>query len=96
MRNNVDALMKLQENLDAAKLEMEQVNKEEELLGWEQTDYPQLQMMVKAKEPYEKLWNTTYLFHRKQDEWLNGNFLCSSISKIHFIFKFRSIQTTQC
>ncbi|CAD5122382.1 DgyrCDS10813 [Dimorphilus gyrociliatus] len=74
MRNNVDALAKLQENLDAAKLEMEQVNTEEELLGWEQTEYIQLPAMVKAKEPYEKLWNTTYLFHKKQEEWLNGPF----------------------
>lgn len=72
MKSNVEQLTKLQENLEAARLELESINEEESLLEWEPTAFPQLQQMFQMKDPYDKLWTTAYTFHNKQEQWMNG------------------------
>ncbi|CAH1793734.1 unnamed protein product, partial [Owenia fusiformis] len=74
MKNNVEALGKLHANLEAAREELEQINKEETLLEYEQSQFPQLQVMFSAKEPYDKLWNTALNFHQQHEAWMNGSF----------------------
>ena len=72
MKNNVEQLTRLQTNLEAASAELDGVNNEEALLGWEASSFPQLPAMFKTKEPYDKLWKTALSFHQSSDEWLNG------------------------
>ena len=72
MKNNVEQLSKLTVNLEAARDELEAINKEEVLLEWEASAFPHLQTMFNMKDPYEKLWNTALLFTTKSDEWQNG------------------------
>ncbi len=74
MRNNVEILKKLNDNLEKARDDLEAINKEENLLEWDATQFPQLQQMFVQKEPYDKLWTTALAFHNKSDEWLNGQY----------------------
>ncbi|XP_072168572.1 dynein axonemal heavy chain 3-like [Diadema setosum] len=75
MKTNVDKLSELQLQLEAARDELEGLNKEEELLEWQPSQFPQLQQMFQNKQPYDSLWNTALNFHTKYEEWLNGPFL---------------------
>jgi dynein heavy chain len=52
----------------------QELNKEEELLEWEPSQFPVLQEMIAYKEPYDKLWRTAFNFHNKHEHWLNGKF----------------------
>ena len=72
MKHNVEQLTTLSQNLEAARDELEAINKEEVLLEWEASQFPQLQTMFQMKDPYDKLWNTALQFATKSDEWLNG------------------------
>ncbi|XP_078610604.1 dynein axonemal heavy chain 3-like isoform X1 [Branchiostoma floridae x Branchiostoma japonicum] len=74
MKTNVDKLNELSQQLDDAMGEQASINTEEELLEWEPTAFPILQMMVTYKEPYDKLWGTALSFHTKHEQWLNGPF----------------------
>lgn len=51
------------------------INNEEDLLEWETTPFPQIQMITQLKEPYERLWKTSMEFHEKHERWMNGPFL---------------------
>lgn len=51
---------------------LQELNKEEELLEWEASQFPVLQEMIAYKEPYDKLWRTAFNFHNKHEHWLNG------------------------
>ncbi|KAK6187847.1 hypothetical protein SNE40_005782 [Patella caerulea] len=74
MKNNCENLKQLHESLETAREELDAVNEEERLLEWEQSSFPDLQLMFTMKEPYEKLWNTAYTFHQKHETWMNGAF----------------------
>ncbi|XP_069761611.1 dynein axonemal heavy chain 3 isoform X2 [Narcine bancroftii] len=74
MKNNVEKLSELSDNLNAAMDELDIINKEEELLGHQVTHFPQLMTSVGQKQPYEQLWNTAYNFYIKSEVWLNGPF----------------------
>ncbi|KAK0049220.1 dynein heavy chain 3 axonemal-like isoform X1 [Biomphalaria pfeifferi] len=74
MKNNVEILSQLQENLEAARVELEGLQDEQRLLEWEVTDFPQLAAMFQAKEPYDKLWKTAYNFYLKNELWTHGPF----------------------
>ena len=41
----------------------------------EQTQYSVLQDITRAKEPYEKLWNTAMKFYTYYEKWMNGPLL---------------------
>lgn len=53
---------------------LQELNKEEELLEWEASQFPVLQEMIAYKEPYDKLWRTAFNFHNKHEHWLNGTY----------------------
>jgi len=72
MRHNVEALEKVSAALEEARLECEAINREEELFDWSLTQFPQLEAMMQAKDPYEKLWNTAYHFAVISEQWLHG------------------------
>ena len=44
-------------------------------MEWEVTPFPQIQLVVHQKEPYDRLWKTAREFHEKQERWMNGPFL---------------------
>ena len=87
MRNNVEILQRMADNLDGARRILEAINREEALLDFDETAFPLLQAMFQAKDPYDKLWTTALNFTLKSDEWLNGqihhSFLCQMR---HFIW----------
>lgn len=72
MKNNVETLTRLTDCLEKAREDLDQVNKEEALLEFEQSQFPILQQMFIMKEPYDKLWSTALNFSEKSNEWLNG------------------------
>jgi len=76
MRHNVEALERVSAALDDARLECDAINREEQLFDWSLTQFPQLDAMMHAKDPYEKLWNTAYHFAVVSEQWLHGRCLC--------------------
>ncbi|CAF0750041.1 unnamed protein product [Didymodactylos carnosus] len=74
MRLNVEKLADINKLLDEYKNEGEQINREQQLLGWEVIPFPKLQEIVVIKDPYEKLWNTAWQFHISFEQWMNGPF----------------------
>ncbi|XP_051776026.1 dynein axonemal heavy chain 3-like isoform X1 [Erpetoichthys calabaricus] len=56
--------------------EKKQINQEEVLLDTGQVGcYPEIQELLKAKEPYDQLWLAALSFNQKYEEWLNGPLL---------------------
>ncbi|KAK0675118.1 DYH3 protein, partial [Pygoscelis papua] len=73
MKNNAEKFKELNKNLDNALTEFEAINKEEELLEQEKSQFPLLQTIIANKQPFEQLWITAYNFHTKSEEWMNGS-----------------------
>ncbi len=84
MKNNVQQLQRLHENLEAAREELDSINNEQTLLEWEPTAFPQLQQMFVAKDPYDKLWNTALNFSEKQEQWLKGTCMVRHVSNNNY------------
>ncbi|ETE64178.1 Dynein heavy chain 3, axonemal, partial [Ophiophagus hannah] len=84
MKNNVEKFTELSRNLDHALLEYETINKEEELLEREKTQFPLLQTIISHKIPFEQLWVTAYHFHHAPA----SNRLRGLPSNSYFIFLF--------
>ncbi|XP_009068409.1 PREDICTED: dynein heavy chain 3, axonemal [Acanthisitta chloris] len=72
MKNNTEKFKELNKNLDDALTEFEAINKEQDLLGQEKSQFPLLQTIIANKQPFEQLWVTAYDFHTKSEEWRNG------------------------
>ncbi|NXU51136.1 DYH3 protein, partial [Turnix velox] len=72
IKNNAEKFKELNNNLDNALTEFEAINKEEELLEMEKSQFPLLQIIFTNKQPFEQLWVTAYDFHTKSEEWMNG------------------------
>ena len=72
MKANVEVLARMTLQLDAARNELERINKDEQLLGKEMSKYPLLTAMFQAKDPYDKLWTNALNFTIKNEEWVNG------------------------
>lgn len=73
IQSTVAELRDLGSLLEECKTEAMDINNEEELLQWETTPYPpQIQAVLHAKEPYDKLWNTAVSYHSKHEQWMNG------------------------
>lgn len=41
----------------------------------EQTQYPVLQDIAQAQDPYDKLWSAAVKFHTCHEKWMNGPLL---------------------
>ncbi|NXW28891.1 DYH3 protein, partial [Phaetusa simplex] len=72
MKKNAEKFKELNKSLDNALTEFEAINKEEELLEREKSQFPLLQTIIANKQPFEQLWITAYNFHTKSEEWMNG------------------------
>ena len=71
----MDDLEELDLKLEGAAQEVEAINIEEELLGWEKTQFGQLADITAAKEPYDRLWRTGAEFQKSYNKWMHGCFL---------------------
>ena len=71
-----EELAELGTQLEKAKDEAMAINNEEELLEWELTPFPQIQVLQHLKEPYDRLWNTVVNYHDKHHQWMNGTCTC--------------------
>ena len=59
------------------------INKEEDLLGCEvYSGFPQIQEIIDAKEPFDKLWRALVTFQDKQEMWLAGPILTLNAEEI--------------
>ncbi|XP_057310450.1 dynein axonemal heavy chain 3-like isoform X2 [Hydractinia symbiolongicarpus] len=72
---NVQKLDELDAFIEEARLEAELLNKDEELLEWEVTQFSTLAGIMAIKEPYDRLWRTALQFNNSYDEWMNGPFI---------------------
>ena len=73
----------MSKQIEEYKTELEQLNKEEQLLGFEVSQFPLLQQIITFKEPYDKLWFTFYNFQSKEAQWLKGSFLGLNAEEIN-------------
>lgn len=60
-------------------LSLKAINKEEELLERNKSQFPLLQIIITNKQPFEQLWLTAYEFHTKSEEWMNGEILMKCV-----------------
>ncbi|ROL53285.1 Dynein heavy chain 7, axonemal [Anabarilius grahami] len=51
------------------------INKEEALYNWEQTLYPEVEVIKETIEPYQKLFNLVLKWQRTRKRWMDGSFL---------------------
>ncbi|XP_046853911.1 dynein axonemal heavy chain 7-like isoform X3 [Xenia sp. Carnegie-2017] len=51
------------------------INQEEELFKWEQTTYPQLEVIQQSIDPYLKLFTTVLKWQRAEKKWMDGDFM---------------------
>uniref|UniRef100_A0A8C9V6G4 Dynein axonemal heavy chain 7 n=1 Tax=Scleropages formosus TaxID=113540 RepID=A0A8C9V6G4_SCLFO len=82
MKNNVEKLSKLTTGIEAALMELEDINKEESLLGKEQSKFPVLQTLLANKQPYDQLWTTALNFQNVSEIWMNDPFVNLNAEKI--------------
>ena len=54
---------------------IEFINIEEDLFKWEQTEYPDVEAINVAIEPYHKLFTSVVKWQRTEKKWMDGAFL---------------------
>ena len=72
---NADLVAQLQAKLEQGRLRAAENNSREELFGWPTTEYPQLNELSTALEPYLNLWTTAVNFQRAFPVWMEGPLL---------------------
>ena len=81
-------------------LQKKQINREEDMLGCEvRSEFPQIQEMIDAKEPFDRLWRAVVTFHDKQDHTLTNIYkLYNRITTRVLINngRFRVVWRSQC
>ncbi|XP_024913275.1 dynein heavy chain 3, axonemal-like [Cynoglossus semilaevis] len=82
IKKNVQVLTEISTNLEAAVNELEEINKEQELLKKDQSHFPMLQIMIADKLPHEQLWTTVLNFETNSKVWMNGPFKHLNAEKI--------------
>lgn len=66
-------------------LSLKAINKEEDLLQRQKTQFPLLQLIMANKQPFEQLWVTAYEFHTKSEEWMNGETSFNEMSHFQLV-----------
>ncbi|CAB3982986.1 dynein heavy chain 12, axonemal-like, partial [Paramuricea clavata] len=51
------------------------INEEEDLFKWEQTTYPQLDVIQQSIDPFMKLFSTVLKWQRAEKKWMDGDFM---------------------
>jgi len=72
MKISTTLLQDLHQKLQAAQLELEEINNDEALLEWPVTDVPTLPALIQLIEPYCQLWHVAHKFHESHDVWFHG------------------------
>jgi dynein heavy chain, axonemal len=65
-------LAELRKRLVGLSEEMETINEQEEIMGWNQSSYPQLDKALKDLDPYELLYQTTTESRLVLHKWMHG------------------------
>ena len=66
-------VQEIETNLSAARSRAEEINAEEERLGWSLTTFTQLNDAEEMLGPFAKLWKTADLFSKSFRKWTNGS-----------------------
>lgn len=72
---HVNTLTEMGKLIEDYRNELEQLNREEALFGFEISQYPMLQQIITLKDPFDKLWFTFHNFQTKESQWLKGPFM---------------------
>ncbi|XP_008290011.1 dynein heavy chain 3, axonemal [Stegastes partitus] len=80
--NNVEKLSEITANLEAALIELEDINKEETLLEMDESQFPMLHTLIADTQQYEQLWNTALNFRSMSKAWMSGPFTHLDAEKI--------------
>ncbi|XP_070594569.1 LOW QUALITY PROTEIN: dynein axonemal heavy chain 12 [Erythrolamprus reginae] len=75
MQQYVTDMRTLQKRIQDADEAVTFINKEEKLLNWEQTEYPELETLKVSIEPYQKLFVFILKWQRTEKRWMDGAFL---------------------
>jgi dynein heavy chain len=71
----VKKVQALQKQLQMANDTIAVFNKEEQLFGWQATNYPLRKKITAELEPYQALYSTAVQFQKSYKRWLDGNLL---------------------
>lgn len=74
MRQSTALLHDLHLKLQAAKVELAEINHDEGLLEWVITEAPDLPFLIDLIDPYYQLWHVAYKFTQSHDLWFHGPF----------------------
>ncbi|XP_026532204.1 dynein heavy chain 12, axonemal [Notechis scutatus] len=75
MQQYVTDMRTLQKRIQDADEAVTFINKEEKLLNWELTEYPELETLKLNIEPYQKLFVFILKWQRTEKRWMDGAFL---------------------
>ncbi|XP_039204061.1 dynein heavy chain 12, axonemal isoform X1 [Crotalus tigris] len=75
MQQYVTDMRTLQKRIQDADEAVTFINKEEKLLNWELTEYPELETLKVNTEPYQKLFVFILKWQRTEKRWMDGSFL---------------------
>ncbi|XP_063147830.1 dynein axonemal heavy chain 12 [Candoia aspera] len=75
MQQYVTDMRTLQKRIQDADEAVTFINKEEKLLNWELTEYPDLETLKVNIEPYQKLFVFILKWQRTEKRWMDGAFL---------------------
>uniref|UniRef100_A0A8D2L0F3 Dynein axonemal heavy chain 12 n=1 Tax=Varanus komodoensis TaxID=61221 RepID=A0A8D2L0F3_VARKO len=75
MQQYVTDMRALQKRIQDADEAVAFINKEEKLLNWELTEYPDLETLKVNIEPYQKLFVFILKWQRTEKRWMDGAFL---------------------
>ena len=72
---NVVELDRLKQALEDARAEADVIEHEEEILEFDKSSWPMIQVVESAMKPYSDLWRTAQNFMVKNHQWLTGRML---------------------
>lgn len=75
MKNSTALLHDLHLKLQAASVELGEINHDEALLEWPTTEAPSLPSLIKQIDPYYQLWHVAFKFHQSYNVWFHGIFV---------------------
>ncbi|XP_071484907.1 dynein axonemal heavy chain 12-like [Diadema antillarum] len=71
----VNDVRAVQKRLADAQESINFINKEEKLFKWDGTDYPEIEQITAAIEPYQRLFSLVVKWQRAEKKWMDGAFL---------------------
>jgi len=78
----LQSAVKVKQDLEALGEELEAINSQEEIFGWNATVNPQVEQNLTTLEPYEGLFRAVHESQQNVDKWLNGPILDLNPEKV--------------